>query len=450
MDEHASQSLRRSLGLAAVVFYGVGDILGAGIYALVGKIAGIAGTASWIAFGGAFVVASLTALSYAELGGRFPRSGGASYFCQHAFRSPMMGLMVGWLVLTSGVVSLATVARAFAGYLLEFFTATSSPVWQVASMLLFLALLGGINFWGIQQSSRANIVCTLIESAGLLLVIALGLGYLAGQGAAEHVAAPEAFWPGWSSMGQAAAVAFFAFIGFEDMVNVSEEMKSPERDLPIAILAAVAIAGLIYLAVVWVATNVIDPQTLARSPAPLVAVVHQAAPRMPTWIFTAIALFAVANTALLNFIMASRLLYGMSQQRLIPRWLGAVHRGTGTPYHAIIVVFVVAFLLAVSGSLVYLAGTTSVLLLTVFLAVNVALVIVKVREPVETGFRVSIAIPIMAAMVSSVLICFVPPKSLVTGLLVIGAGIALMLPRLLLRKSVPDSEDPSGGDGSKS
>lgn len=430
-----SAKLQRSLGLAAVIFYGVGDILGAGIYALVGRIAGIAGPASWLAFGIALLVASLTALSYAELGSRFPRSGGESFFCQHASRSPAIGLLIGWLVLTSGIVSLATVARAFAGYLLEIFAISNAPLLEFACMLSFLLVLGGINFWGINQSSKANILCTIVESTGLLLVIAVGIAYLAGPAvAAAATETAQVTWPSWAAIGQAAAVAFFAFIGFEDMVNVSEEMRSPKRDLPIAILAAVVIAGTIYIAVVWVAINVVDPQTLARSNAPLVTVVRVAAPAIPVWLFTAIALFAVANTALLNFIMASRLLFGMSQQRLVPRWLGKIHHRTNTPYHAIGIVFVAALGLACSGSLVYLAGTTSVLLLIVFLSVNIALVAVQAKEPIDRGFRIPRVVPIIAAIANAVLVCFVPPKSLLTGFVVILLGGGILLPKLLRRR----------------
>ena len=441
MNERPKAKLKRSLGLAAVILYGVGDILGAGIYALVGKIAGIAGSASWLAFGIALVVASLTALSYAELGSRFPRSGGESFFCQHAFRSPSLGLLIGWLVLTSGIVSLATVARAFAGYLLEIFAVSASPTLQFVCMVLFLATLAGINFWGIEQSSKANIVCTMIEATGLLLVITVGIAYLADPAPAQVArVAAEVRWPPWSAIGQGAAIAFFAFIGFEDMVNVSEEMRSPKRDLPVAILTAVAIAGTVYIAVVWVAIKVVPPSELAASAAPLVTVVRYAAPAIPSWVFTAIALFAVSNTALLNFVMASRLLYGMSDQRLVPRWLGEVHRGTNTPSHAIVVVFTAALVLACSGSLVFLAGTTSVLLLTVFLSVNVALVAVKYREPVDHGFRVPILIPIVAAAANAVLVCFVPLKSLFSGSVVIAVGIGILVTKRLRQKDLGDAD----------
>ena len=429
MTQPTDHKLRRSLGLFALIAYGVGDILGAGIYALVGKIAGIAGPASWLAFCVALLVAALTALSYAELGRRFPRSGGESYFCQQAFRSPAFALLIGWLVLCSGIVSLATVSRALAGYLLQLFTASPPASIEFATILLFLVVLGGINFWGIGQSSKANIVCTIVEASGLMLVIAVGIAFITRNVPAETATETiPAAWPAWTAIGQAAAVAFFAFIGFEDMVNVAEEVRSPKRNMPIAIIAALLIAGTIYIAVVSVATAVVPAGELAASQAPLLAVVQRAAPAIPAWLFTAIALFAVANTGLLNFIMASRLLYGMSQQGLVPGWLGQVHSKTQTPHWSIAIVFLAAFALAVSGTLVYLAGTTSVLLLIVFLSVNIALVEIKRRSRgLRRGFRVPVVIPITAAAASAVLIFFVPPQSLLSAAIVIALGILLVL-----------------------
>lgn len=428
MNEPTNTNLRRELGLLALIFYGVGDILGAGIYALVGKIAGIAGAASWLAFCFALAVAALTALSYAELGSRFPRSGGESYFCQRAFQMPFLAFVVGWLVFCSGVVSLATVSRAFVGYLFELAAVTTSTTLEFLAIALFLTVLGGINFWGIKQSSRANILCTTIEASGLLLVILSGVAFLLTNDRVPMIEAPREFeaWPAWTAIGQAAAVAFFAFIGFEDMVNVAEEVRSPERNLPIAILVAVVIAGGVYIAVVWVATAVVPATELASSQAPLLVVIQRAAPAVPAWLFTTIALFAVANTGLLNFIMASRLLYGMAQQRLIPVSLGRVHATKKTPHVAILCVFTAAFVLAFSGTLVYLAGATSALLLAVFLTTNLSLLSIKRNEEkTDLGFRLPIIVPAMAAIASVGLIGFLPANSMFIAVSVVAFGVVL-------------------------
>ncbi|MEQ9406506.1 MAG: APC family permease [Fuerstiella sp.] len=426
---HAA-GLRRRLGLTALVFYGVGDILGAGIYALVGEVAGMAGRLSWLSFLIALVVASLTGLSYAELGSRFPRSGGEAHFCRQAFRPPAVATVIGWMVFWSSVLSLSTVSRAFAGYLQVLIPGVPAA----GIVIALLILLAAINFFGIQLSSATNIVCTLIEASGLLLVICAGLAFLADPAAelaarAAGAGIPE---PSTTMFGviQAATLAFFAFIGFEDMVNVAEEAKNPQRNMPLAIILAAAIAGTMYIVVIVIATRVVAPQELAASKAPLLQVVLVAAPAIPTWLFTAIALFAVANTGLLNFVTASRLLYGMSQDGLLPQALGRVHRVRGTPHYAVWFVWLVAVVLATTGTLAYLAGTTSIILLSVFLTMNIALIRVKRQQPAESvQFRVPTAIPVLGAVVCLALLMFTSISELVAASLLVLAGSVLALYR---------------------
>jgi len=329
LDVNTQPGLRRSLGFWALVVYGVGDILGAGIYALVGKVAGMAGHASWISFLMALVVATFTALTYAELGGRFPKSAGESWFAEQAFGSKRFALGVGWVVLCSGVLSLATMSLAFAGYL----TGMVPGVPSFFVVVAILALLAFINFRGLRESSAANILATTIELAGLLIVVVVGAVFLARTGTADpaQLAAPAPP-PTWCSIAQGGALAFFAFIGFEDMIKVAEEVEDPERNMPRAILLSLLITGVGYLIVVVIATRVVEPSALARSDAPLLTVVERAEPRIPHSLFGLIALFAVANTALLNFVMGSRLLYGMARQGPLPSWLGTVHRTRRTPH----------------------------------------------------------------------------------------------------------------------
>ncbi len=430
------RQLRRVLGFWALVAFGVGDILGAGIYVLIGEIAGIAGHASWIAFGVALVVAGLTALSYAELGSRFPKSGGEAHFCQQGLGSPGLALMTGWLVLCSGIVSMATVARAFAGYALALFE-ISAPVALIAMAVAFLMGTAAINVWGIRQTSRLNIVLTIVEVTGLIIVLVTGLLFLAGPGNGTPIEVPDT--PGavqgvgWSAIFQAGALAFFAFIGFEDMVNVAEEVKNPKRNMPRAILVAVAVAGLVYMLVIAVATRVVPPQELSASQAPLLEVVTRAAPRIPAWLFAAIALFAVGNTGLLNFVTASRLLYGMAGQKLVPGWFGTLHAKYGTPHRSTAVVLVVAIVLAASGTVSFLAGTTSVLILAVFFVVNISLLSAKtfrrVHVPEHDGFKVHALVPLIAAITCLVLAAFVPGDSMLRALVLVGIGLVLMVIR---------------------
>lgn len=422
MENGKQPTLERTLGLWALMAYGIGDILGAGIYGLIGKVAGLAGSATWLSFAVAMCVAALTGLTYAELVSRFPRSGGESHYTLLAFGRPALAMLVGWLVFCSGVVSLSTITHAFAGYLGEMLPVL--PTWFLWA--LFLAGVGGLNFWGIRQSSAANILFTLVEASGLLLVIIVGVWYLANRGP-HHVVAAPADGRAWLGVAQGGALAFFAFIGFEDTVNVAEEVKAPDRDFPKAILIAVAVCGCVYMVLAIVATMIIAPHVLAASGAPLLDVVRQAAPAVPPWLFTLIALVAVSNTGLLNSIMASRLVYGMSHQRLLPMRLGRVHPRTRTPYWGVLVVFGAATGLVYSGTLARLAATTSALLLSTFLIVNLALVRIRRRDGrPKTGFSVPLIVPILGAIVSAVLIAFVDRSALLTAAAVLALGLLLV------------------------
>ncbi|MGD8317282.1 MAG: amino acid permease [Myxococcales bacterium] len=424
MTQSTPPALRRSLGLVALVFYGVGDILGAGIYALVGKVAGVAGPASWVAFGVALLVAGLTAMTYAELGGRFPKSAGESFFTEQAFGRPGLSLVVGWVVLCSGVLSLATVSVAFGGYMTGLFPGLSPHVTIVGILLL----LAAINYRGMRESSATNIVMTMVELTGLLIVIVAGSFFLERTPEQSVAATLEASAEiGWMPIARGAALAFFAFIGFEDMVNVAEEVRDPERNMPRAILTALAVTGLVYLLVVLVATSVMGPPELAHSEAPLLAVVRRSTDLIPDRAFTLIALFAVANTGLLNFIMGSRLIYGMSRQGLLPPSFARVHPIRRTPHVAIVTVLVVALVLALSGTLTYLAGTTSLLLLVVFSTLHVSLMIIKRRDAeAPRTFCAPKTVPLLGALSCVALMPFVPRGSLLTAVAVVGLGSILV------------------------
>jgi APA family basic amino acid/polyamine antiporter len=440
----SSTQLKRQLGLAALVFYGVGDILGAGIYALVGQIAGIAGRLSWLAFLIALVVASFTGLTYSELGSRFPRSGGESHFCQQAFRKRWLAQLIGWIVFCSGVVSLAATSVAFKGYLQSMVPALPS----IAIVVAVLCTLAVLNFIGIHISSAANIVFTLIETSGLLLIVCLGLAYLVAGDAAvvptgNPVPANQAI--GLTALLQAAALAFFAFIGFEDLVNVAEECHNPRRDMPLAILLSAGIAGTLYVIVILVATRIVPPGQLSESEAPLMLVVAKAAPWFPHWVFTGIALFAVVNTGLLNFITASRLLYGMAQDRLLPSFLGSVHSKRQTPYWSILIVFVAAVGLATTGSLAYLAGTTSVLLLAVFATMNLALLRLKFKGDLPAGgFSVPVLVPAIGVIICCVLLANLPTRELNSAaILIIAGGLLAFLARRRQPTAAEHDERPN-------
>jgi amino acid transporter len=416
--------LSRSLGFWALVAFGVGDILGAGIYALVGKVAAASGERAWLSFGVALVVAAFTALSYAEWGARVPRSAGEAAFLHAAFRRAWLPLLVGWMVLFSGMVSMATVSRVCADYL----SALGLQVPVALVVGVFLLVLTVINWRGMRHASWTNVLCTVVEIAGLGIVLVAGFLALGQERDASQAAAAAAETP-LGAVLTGAALSFFALIGFEDMVNVSEEVHDPRRTVPRAIVTALAIAGSLYMLVAWLATQVVPPESLASAKAPLLEVVRRGAPAVPDGLFTAIAIFAVANTALLNYVMGSRLLYGMARYRLLPRALAHVHPVHRTPSVAILAMLVLVTAMALLGEVVSLAGTTSTLLLLVFFAVNVSLLLVKRRGDAHDGTSVPVVVPALGALLCLLLVAFMPERSLWAALVVVVAGLAVVVVR---------------------
>jgi len=399
----SNQTLHRHIGLFALVIYGVGDILGAGIYALIGKAAGEMGNAIWMAFLASMIAAGLTGLSYASLGSRYPRAGGASFFTHHAFKNNFLAYVIGLAALSSGVTSMAAGSRAFAGY----FTTLVSAVPVDLVVVAFCFVVAGVVIRGIRESMWMNMLCTGIELGGLLLVIAVGAKFL---GTINYTSAVTVSNPAGdlsiSLILSGAVLTFYSFVGFEDIINVSEEVKNPESNMPKGILLAVLIASIIYITISLVAVSVIPAAELAASSAPLVDVVKRAAPWFPPIAFAFIAMFAVANTALLNFIMGSRLIYGMANQGLMPKVLAKVSR-TRTPYIASLAVLGFMLVLALTGNIASLARATSVLLLICFMTVNAALLVLKHRKGEPKGrFEIPSIVPLLGALVCAVMLSY--------------------------------------------
>jgi APA family basic amino acid/polyamine antiporter len=408
-DSQHQPALLRTMGLGALIIYGVGDMLGAGVYALMGEVAGKMGNAVWLAFIASMVAALLTGLSYASLGSRYPRAGGASYITQRAFNWTFLSYVVGLAVTASGLTSFATQSHAFTRYTLgllnfsvpgtESTLAAAPPQLWIGLIVAFILALTVINFWGMKESTWLNALCTTIEVSGLLIVIYAGLRF---WGSVNYFEVPppsaESSAPGTLSsllVLQGAVLTFYAFIGFEDMMNVSEEVKNPRRNFPIAVVAALVITTVIYMAVAVSAVSVSGWRTLSGSTQPLVEVVAQGLPGFPTGVFSFIALFAITNTALLNFIMGSRMVYGMARQGLVPRPLGVVHPQRRTPHRAILVLALIVLGLAMWGNIGQLASATSMLLLTVFVVVNAALIVLKRRPDEKPGaYEIPIFVPI--------------------------------------------------------
>jgi amino acid transporter len=394
-------SLQRTMGLPALVIFGVGDMLGAGIYGLVGKAAGLMGNLMWLGFVGAMLAALFTGLSYATIGSRYPRAAGAAYVTGRAYRRAWLTWLVGLAVAASGLTSMATGSRVIAGYLQRLGIDLPTPALAIG----VLALVAVVVFRGIRESTWMNAVCTTVEVAGLLFVIAVGVRFWGGVDLSTPPPSVHDTGDLARVLVQGAVLTFFSFIGFEDLLNVAEEAKDPERNLPIALVVALVVATCIYLAVCVTALAVLTPAELGASKAALVDVVAKAAPWFPPAAFTGVGIFAVANTALLNFVMGSRLLYGMSRQGLLPRALGRVHERRGTPWVAILTLLAVVIGLMLTADIDALASATSLLLLSAFVVVNGALVVLKLRPGEPPGrFEAPLAVPVVGALLCGGLI----------------------------------------------
>ena len=386
-------TLKRSLSLSLVTFYGLGNILGAGIYVLIGKVAGHAGYQAPLSFLLASLLAGFTAFSYAELAARYPLSAGEVVYIQQGLRLRWLAILVGALIIMTGIVSAATIARGFTGYLLVFVDVPDSLA--IVALLLILGLLCA---WGIAASVRVAALITVAEAGGLLLIVWVALPS-ADQAAQtlHHLAA----WQGNAgALGifLAAFLAFYAFIGFEDMVNVAEEVRQPERNLPHAILIALAISTLLYFAVAFVAVSIADPRALATSDAPLAYLYRQATGAEPGLI-TGISLLAVINGALIQIIMASRVCYGMGRKGWAPAWLSRVHPVTRTPVIATLLVTALVILMALWLPIESLARATSFFILMVFTLVNIALWRIKHRADHDyQGFSAYPWVPVAGAL----------------------------------------------------
>ena len=374
--------LRRALSLPLVTFYGLGTILGAGIYVLVGEVAGAAGMYAPVAFLAAALVASFTAFTYAELSARHPLSGAEAVYVQEGLRRRELSTLVGLLIVFSGLVSSATLANGFVGYLGVFIDLPENLV-----ICVVVLGLGVLAFWGILESVSVAAVATVIEIAGLILIIVVS----GSSFAALPERLPELIPPlesnAWWGIAMGTFLAFYAFIGFEDMVNVSEEVKDPQRTMPRAIILALVASTALYLLVVTAAVLALPVSTLSQSDAPLALLFEHATGARPT-VIALISLFAVINGALIQMIMASRMLYGMGRAGWLFRALGSVSERTRTPVVATLTIVIGVLLFALWLPLVTLAKLTSFAILLVFVLVNLSLIRIKKTQQAPTGIRV--------------------------------------------------------------
>lgn len=418
-------ALRRTLKMPEVVLSGIGVILGAGIYALIGEAAGMAGNALWLAFILSAAIAACTGLSYAELSSMFPLVSAEYEYTSRSF-GETLAFIVGILVILSGIVGATTVSFGFAGY---FQGITGLPI--ILTAVLLLITISIIIFAGIKQSAAFVIVFTLIEAAGLIGIIAIGLPYL---GSVDYLEMPA----GFAGVLQASALIFFAYQGFEQIVKLSEETVNPENTIPRGLLLALGVSILMYVLVALAVVSVAGWQELAGSPAPFAVIAELALGTEAFLAFTVIALFATANTALLMLLSSSRIMYGMARSKSLPVSFGYVHPKTQTPAIAIAGAALCSLAFLALGNIRDVALVANFTLFATFIVINAAVIVLRFRMPDEPRpFKVPLSInrvPIVPGLGIATCILFV--FQLEVRILAIGALILIsaFLFGLLLKK----------------
>ncbi|MCC9177651.1 APC family permease [Arthrobacter sp. zg-Y750] len=407
--------LKRVMGTKLLLLFIVGDILGTGVYALTGQVAGEIGGAAWAPILLAFAVATITALSYLELVTKYPQAAGAALYTHKAFGVHFLTFLVTFAVLCSGITSASTASK----FLAENFMVGFNLGWGQAGVtwvaVIFMLLLAAVNLRGAAESVKFNIVLTAIELTGLLIVILIGF-WAMGQGNADFsrvvVFETEAGKSVFLALTGATSLAFFSMVGFEDSVNMAEETHDPVRIFPKVMLTGLSITVSVYLLVSIAAVAVVPVGQLSESATPLLEVVRAGAPNLPVdAVYPFLSIFAVANTALINMLMASRLLYGMARQDVLPRGLSLVLPGRRTPWAAIVFTTAIAVGLIIvvtnfmgKGTVTALGGTTALLLLGVFTVVNIACIVLR-RTPIDRPhFRSPTVMPFIGAITCAFLV----------------------------------------------
>ena len=372
--------LKKELGLFEVTLAGIGVILGAGIYALIGIASGIAGNALWLSFVIGAVIAMLTGLSYAELSSMFRRDSGEFDYIENAFNRKM-ALFIGLVIIFAGIVTAATVALGFAGYFSALF---NTPVIYVAILLtLILSLL---NYYSIKDSSWFNTVATFIETIGLLIIIVLGIKYI---GKVDYFEMPN----GFNGVLQATALIFFAFLGFDNIIKLAEETKDPQKTIPKAVILSIIISSIIYILVAISAVSIVGWQTLSASKAPLADVASSSLGGIAFLVLAIIALFSTSNTVLVTLVTTSRMTYGMASEKSLPKFISSVDKRTRTPWVAIFLIMLVSILFILIGDIRVVAELANFGLFVTFAFVNTALIVLRYRKPyMERKFKVPLTI----------------------------------------------------------
>ena len=371
------------MGLFHLTMYGVGLILGAGIYVLIGEAAGFAGNSMWISFLLGAIVAIFAGLSYAELSALYPKAAAEYTFIKNAFKNNFFGFIIGWLTAITSIIVAATVSLGFGGYLNQF---VDLPI--TIGAIILVMILSVVNFIGIKESAWANTIFALITAAGLVLIIFLGFSIEPVE-PIDYFEAPN----GITGIILAFVLIFFAFIGFEDMANVAEEVRRARKTIPRAIILSVIITGVIYILVSLSAIRILNWEELALSSAPLADVAHSALGTNGSITLSLIALFATASTVLITLVAGARILYGMAKSNSLPKIFARIHSKTNTPWIAVIGILIASVGFTFVGDIVIVANIVVFAVVITFAAINLAVIVLRYTEPVlERPFRVPINI----------------------------------------------------------
>lgn len=386
--------LKRTLTLPLVTFYGLGSIIGAGIYALIGAVAQEAKIFTPCSFIIAALIAFFTATTYAELSSRFPQSAGTSMYVKKAFGQTWLSGLVGWLVVITGIVSSGALLHGLINYLNMYITISSYLL-----IPLIITILGSIVIWGITESALTIFMMTLLEIAGLLIIIWYGRNNFGNAILEFNQFIPPLQSNTLMTVFSGAFIAFYAFIGFEDMVNVAEETKNPEKNMPFAIMLAASVAILLYIIISIITVTSLHYNDLVNSKTPLALIIKQQG-HSPL-LFAIIAMVSITNGILVNIIMASRLIYGMAKLNTAPQLFAKIYQKTQVPLYAIILVILFIIIMTYWLPIQILAKTTSSIILFIFILMHIALITVKITHTkISTYFNLPIIFPIIGLILS--------------------------------------------------
>jgi len=397
MEEVKKQpKLKRRLSLFGITVYGVGNVLGAGIYALIGEVVGLTGNISWLAFVIASITGALTGLSYAELSAMYPKSAAEFVYTEEAFKVRILSFILGWIIIFSGIFSAATVALGFADYLTNLF-GIPAIVFKILFAISLILILSIINFFGIRTSTWTNILFTLIEAAGLIFIIIIGIPFF---GSVNYLELPSV--SSFNAIFSAVALIFFAYIGFEDIANMAEEAKEPHKNVPKAIIYAIIITTILYCLTALSVVSIAPYNDIANSDAPLNFVASTVLGPVGGLIMTFIALFATANTVLIMLIVTSRMMYGMARDKALPEGLAKISPKHRIPTLSVFLTMILTIIPVFFGDISIVANATVFGVLINFFLVNISLIALRRRKPeIERPFKLKPSIgfiPIIALL----------------------------------------------------